>query len=296
MVGVSRGVDSAAQPQSRTSSTQLGSAPPHTPHPHIALCRSLELGASDALRRLSLDLNPSLGDAGACVLAAALRTAARLTSLSLRYSSCGPAGARALACALESPLCGLQALDLSGNALGAAGAAALARGARGSRTLRQLYLTDNGIGGGPLLPQSLGLIDSAVRDAVCEGEGALGQPLRAAGGDRGPPAHEASAVHAAVVEALELLGRALTDASCPLVCLRLDMNGVAAEDARALLPFVAASASAGGKAIEELLIDETLPRELFVALVVTAAAKAAVAAARGGGKAKKGGGVRRAST
>jgi hypothetical protein len=90
-------------------------------------------------------------------------------------------------------------------------------------------------------------------------------PLPLASSGRGEPA--AASPSDWTRAALALLGAALADARCPLVRVRLDACGVSGADAQALLPYVGRDLPLPRpKVVEELYVDETLPRALFVAL------------------------------
>merc|ERR1740130_1116292 len=92
---------------------------------------------------LKLDTN-QLGATGAVKLAAALKTNATVTSLSLGDNRIGDEGATKLAAILNKTK--LTNLNLGNNRLGPVGGAALAKGLKGNTTLQSLDLEENDIG------------------------------------------------------------------------------------------------------------------------------------------------------
>lgn len=311
------------------------------PEGAAALGQALMLGANSTLEILRLDLNPGIGDAGVAQLCRGLRTNRSLKRLTLGYCGVGPDGAAALASVLESPLCGLEKLDLMGNALGSEGLHMLATAAYRSKTLVDMNLRDNGIGSGTLIAHVAGKGGSAAGSAAGGAAGGTGSGIggagggestdslslgaagagsSAAGGAGGPAAPDtshtgvlamvsgtapppsragpggighasamvaslesalaeaAATTVAATKAALEELGRALQDPSVPLHSVDLEMNGLTAEEASALVPFIHENTK-----VQVLRVDTTLPADIFAVLCRSGAAK------KGGKKGKKGG-------
>lgn len=206
-----------------------------------ALGQALMLGANASLSSLNLDLNQGLGDSGVGALCRGLESNRLLKQLSLRYCGLGPGAAQSLTSVLRSPLTSLEILDLSGNHLGSPGLQTLALAARGSRSLQELRLSDNGIGGGSSLPElyatsavggsarssgssshndasaSVGSAAAAAADSstVNGKPQAPGASISSDSSDDSTTATATSSV-SAVAAALACLGEALQDTSCPL--------------------------------------------------------------------------------
>lgn len=117
-----------------------------TPDGCWALADALMMGANTSLLSLQLDINPSLGDAGALQLCEGLRSNSSLTKLQLSYCEVGADGAAALAEVLSMPTCALKSLDVSGNRLGSEGMLSLVSGLASNTKLEELNLADNNIG------------------------------------------------------------------------------------------------------------------------------------------------------
>ena len=90
-------------------------------------------------------LDSHIGDAGAVLLAEALKANTSLTSAYIANNGIGDAGAVALAMALKANT-SLTILYLDGNQIGDAGAIALAEALKVNKTLTTLYIYGNQIG------------------------------------------------------------------------------------------------------------------------------------------------------
>ena len=127
---------------------------------------------------------------------------------------------------------------------------------------------------------------AAAEAAAAEAAAAAAAGAAATSSGRGEPAAAVSPSDWTRA-ALALLGAALADARCPLSRVRIDACGVAAADAQVLLPYVGRDLPPPRpKVVDELYVDETLPRALFVALERTrfgSDAPVAAAAPRGAG-------------
>jgi len=109
----------------------------------------------------------NLGPAGASALAPALQQLTALTNLDLTGNNLGPAGASALAPALQQ-LIGMSQLYLNNNTIGPAGASALAPALQQLIGMSQLYFGDNNISDAgasalaPALQQLTALVDLSL--------------------------------------------------------------------------------------------------------------------------------------
>jgi len=290
-----------------------------------ALGESLMLGANRSLTSLKLDLNAGIGDEGVVALCKGLRTNRTLKKLSLGYCAVGVDGAEALAAVIASPLSGLEHLNLMGNHIGAEGCAIIARAAQVSKTLRELILRDNGIGGGTLITfvadragavrRALSAAATAPAAGGAGGSSVFSYPVpplphstsvgsagfRAGGasavaGGSSPtllapsvdPLSTMASVDAALSEAaasapahtkaaLEELGKALKEPTVPLCHVNLELNALRADEARVLIPYVKDNPK-----VAVLLVDTTLPTEVFAELCKTGIVKVRVGWERGG--------------
>ena len=254
-----------------------------------ALGDSLVLGANASLRTLRLDLNLGLGDEGVAALCRGLRSNRNLRVLTLSHCSLTERAAQSIATDfLASPLCILEALDLTGNALAAEGVFTLATAAARSKTLKELLFCDNQVGGGFLVAKGgMGAAAGSGAAAAAAGGGAGGAAAAgaAAGGDEAAAAAaaaddsessaQASRAAAGVADAIETtaaatrrallaLGEALQLPAdvCGLSRVSLEMNALTAEDATVLVPFCGAD----NAKLEMMKVDATLPPAIFVAL------------------------------
>jgi hypothetical protein len=252
-----------------------------------ALGDALMLGANASLRTLRLDLNLGLGDAGVAALCRGLRSNRNLRVLTLSHCSLTERAAQSIASDfLASPLCILEALDLTGNALAAEGTFTLAAAASRSKTLKELLLCDNQIGGGFLVAKggmggaaaAAGTAGAAVTAAAAAAAAAEAPAaVAAAGGEADDSESSAQAgraaagvadaiatTAAATRRALLALGEALQLPAdvCGLARVSLESNALTAEDATVLVPFCGAD----NKKLEMMKVDATLPPAVFVAL------------------------------
>jgi hypothetical protein len=260
-----------------------------------ALGGALVLGANASLRTLRLDLNLGLGDEGVAALCRGLRSNRNLRVLTLSHCSLTERAAQSIATDfLASPLCILEALDLTGNQLAAEGVFTLATAASRSKTLKELLFCDNQLGGGFLVAKS-GMAAAAtagagVGAAAAGGGAATGAAAGGAGSGSGGEADDsessgqAGRAAAGVADAIETtaastrrallaLGEALQLPAdvCALARVSLEMNALTAADATVLVPFCGAE----NTKLEMMKVDATLPPAIFVALwKVPAPAKA----------------------
>jgi len=226
-----------------------------TPAGCAALGSALVLGANASLRTLRLDMNGALRDEGVEALCRGLRSNRSLRVLTLAHCGLTERAAAVLATQwMASPLCVAEAFDLTGNKLGARGVQTLARAAATSKTLKELVLCDNQIGGG-FLEARAGM--ARAGGAAADPEGA-DQAARAAAA----VAEGIETTAAATKEALTALGEALASADCALARVSLEMNALTPADAAVLVPFCGPE----NKKIEMLKVDATLPPATFVAL------------------------------
>jgi hypothetical protein len=267
-----------------------------------ALGGALVLGANASLRTLRLDLNLGLGDEGVAALCRGLRSNRNLRVLTLSHCSLTERAAQSIAADfLASPLCILEALDLTGNQLAAEGVFTLATAASRSKTLKELLFCDNQLGGGFLVAKSGMAAAAAAAGAGAGAAGAAGAAtaVAAAGGgvgggggggggggeaDDSESSGQAGRAAAGVADAIETtaastrrallaLGEALQLPAdvCALARVSLEMNALTAEDATVLVPFCGAE----NTKLEMMKVDATLPPAIFVALwKVPAPAKA----------------------
>ena len=255
-----------------------------------ALGDSLVLGANASLRTLRLDLNLGLGDEGVAALCRGLRSNRNLRVLTLSHCSLTERAAQSIATDfLASPLCILEALDLTGNQLAAEGVFTLATAASRSKTLKELLFCDNQLGGGFLVAKS-GMAAAAAgaaggaAAAAAAGGGAAAAAGGGGGGGGGSSGGEADdsessgqaaraaagvgdaieTTAAATRRALLALGEALQLPAdvCGLSRVSLEMNALTAEDATVLVPFCGAD----NAKLEMMKVDATLPPAIFVAL------------------------------
>jgi hypothetical protein len=212
-----------------------------------ALGDALCLGANTTLLSLALDCNEAIGDEGVAGLARGLTTNRALKMLSLAACSIGPRGAAALGAALKSPLCVLEKIDLSGNAIGAEGLLALAEGAAASKTLQALVLSNCTIAGGCGSGAAAAAASNAATPAA-----AAATPSESKGGegDAAPPPLGK--------RALLTLGAALRETVCGLNSVDLDANPLSAGDADVLVPFL----EGNGKVVS-FRVPVTLPPDRF---------------------------------
>ena len=253
-----------------------------------ALGSSLMLGANASLRTLRLDLNLGLGDEGVAALCRGLRSNRNLRVLTLSHCSLTERAAQSIATDfLASPLCILEALDLTGNQLAAEGVFTLATAASRSKTLKELLFCDNQLGGGFLVAKG-GMASAAAAGGAgaAAGGGAAAAAAAAAGAgaaaaaapgeaDDSESSGQAGRAAAGVADAIETtaastrrallaLGEALQLPAdvCALARVSLESNALTAEDASVLVPFCGAE----NTKLEMMKVDATLPPAIFVAL------------------------------
>ena len=238
----------------------------------VSLGESLMLGANASLRTLRLDLNAGIGDEGVGHLCRGLRSNRNLKVLTLAHCGLTPASADIIAKEwLSSFLCTAEAIDLSGNKLGAEGLARLSAAALKSKTLKELILVDNAIGGSFLETRS----EITRSNGVGGGGGGGGGGGLIANKESGSDDIEGSIQASEMAEkvaasmlttakataiALTALGEALLSTECALSRVSLEMNALTPADASVLLPYCSPE---NNKKIEMLKVDATLPPEIF---------------------------------
>ena len=246
-----------------------------TPYGCFLLGEALSLGGSQHLTTLRLDLNAGIGDEGIIQLCRGLRTNRTLQTLTLSYCKLGPASGAALAEVISSPLSALTTLILSGNQLGSEGLSYIAKAAQVSKTLKELDLRDNEIGGGTIYPSLSAGSTSVAAGAGMPGSSSVGIVLapKVAEGLHGTGtalmgalSESVRVASASTRAALEELGKALLDPTPPLCSVMLDLNCLAADEAIVLVPYVQGNAK-----VQAFTVDTTLPAELFKALFKSAA-------------------------
>jgi hypothetical protein len=95
-------------------------------------------------------------------------------------------------------------------------------------------------------------------------------------------ADAASSAVASSKAALEELGRVLADPAVPLNSVDLEMNGLTAEEAAVLVPFMT-----GNTKVQVLKVDTSLPSEIFAVLCRSGVASKGGKKKKGAGKKKK---------
>jgi hypothetical protein len=238
----------------------------------VSLGESLMLGANASLRTLRLDLNPGIGDEGVGHLCRGLRSNRNLKVLTLAHCGLTSVAAEVISKEwLASFLCSAEAIDLSGNKLGAEGLALLSAAASKSKTLKELILVDNAIGGSFLETRSE--IARASSSSLGGGGAGGGMINKESGSDDTEGSIQASEMAEKVASnmvttakstaiALTALGEALMSTGCALSRVSLEMNALTAADAAVLLPYC----SPENKKLEMLKVDASLPPEIFVQL------------------------------
>lgn len=215
-----------------------------------ALGAALTLGANASVANLSISHNRLIGDEGVVELAKGLRTNRNLKQLSLAFCSLTPASAHTLSGVMLGSLSILEVLDVSGNNLGSEGLLVLAEAARKSKTLQELRLSDNAIGGAkpqPPAPASTSSSEAAADSATAP---ELTEEELEATMD----------IHS---RALRCLGKAVSEPSCRLVRVDLRFNPLTPTDATTLLPYLRPDTN---KKCEMFLIDYSLPKDAFAGI------------------------------
>ena len=110
------------------------------------LGHGLAEGGNTTLKKLSLDHNPGIGDAGCRGLCEGLRTNSSLEALGLEFCGIGPDGARRIAQVIYTPTCKLKTIRLMGNKILRQGFVNLAMGLKKNETVQVLDVGDNEIG------------------------------------------------------------------------------------------------------------------------------------------------------
>jgi Ran GTPase-activating protein (RanGAP) involved in mRNA processing and transport len=245
----------------------------------VSLGESLMLGANASLRTLRLDLNPGISDEGVAHLCRGLRSNRNLKVLTLAHCGLTSSAAEILSKEwLASFLCTAEAIDLSGNKLGAEGLTLLSTAALKSKTLKELILVDNAIGGSFLETRNEITNGNNIGGGGGRGSGLGG---KVEGGisnkENGSDDFEGSVQAGEMAEkvalsivttakataiALHALGTALNSTECALARVSLEMNALTPADASILIPYC----SPENKKLEMLKVDATLPPEIFASL------------------------------
>ena len=254
------------------------------PEGAATLGNALMLGGNTSLLSLSLDCN-LLGDVGTRLLCRGLLTNRSLKRLSLASVGMGESGAFEIASYINSSLCVLEALDLSGNNIGVAGLQSLSVSALYSKTLVELTLCNCGLSSRrqeTLIAADLALaIATGGSDAIASATAAAAATATTTTDTLTTNAVATAAAAAVVVvtaAAFDALGRALASTDCALGSVDLDGNPMNEADAAALIPYL----TAPPPKVTKLIVPKTLKSETFIALFRNVVAKA-----KKGGKAKK---------
>ena len=272
-----------------------------------SLGASLVLGACATLIYLNLDLNRDIGDAGVRGLCRGLASNNTLKRLSLAGCGMGPEGAEEVAAVVNAHSCVLEAIDLSGNDIQLSGLRSLAVAASYSRTLQELLLCNCALssrcaGDDEALALMKAMKLAAAGGAGGEGSGggssgggggasgsgggggnssgsgggggsnSLGSasPGAASGGGEGASGFAVGASAQLLgTQAFAALGTALASVDCALGRVDLEGNPMTAEDAEALIPFLASNPAK----VTLLRVPVTLSKAHFIALFRNVVAK-----------------------
>lgn len=240
-----------------------------------------------ALEKLDL-MGNALGSEGLHMLATAAYRSKTLVDMNLRDNGigsgtliahvAGKAGGGAAGGAAASAAAGGSGGGLGGAgggestdslSLGAAGAGSGAAGGAGGPAGSAPDTSHTGV---------LAMVSGTAPPPSRAGPGGIGHASAMVASLESALAEAAATTVAATKAALEELGRALQDPSVPLHSVDLEMNGLTAEEASALVPFMHENTK-----VQVLRVDTTLPADIFAVLCRSGAAK------KGGKKGKKGG-------
>jgi len=263
----------------------------------IQLCRGLRTNRT--LRTLTLGYC-NIGPAGAAAIAAVLGSSlSSLEKIGLMGNSLGSEGLYILAQAAARSKTLLQ-LNLRDNGIGS--------GTLISHVAMRPPVLFASVASGPGASadaHGAGAAAGAGGDSAGSASGATGSvgaagrpPITAtAVGPAGPtglaPLSMGSAFEAALADAatsavasskgaLEELGRVLADPAVPLNSVDLEMNGLTAEEAAVLVPFMT-----GNTKVQVLKVDTSLPSEIFAVLCRSGVASKGGKKKKGAGKKKK---------
>jgi hypothetical protein len=237
------------------------------------------LGSSlSSLEKIGL-MGNSLGSEGLYILAQAAARSKTLLQLNLRDNGIG-SGTLISHVAMRPPA--LIASAASG--AGAAGAAAYAHGigaaaGAGGASAGGASGASGSVGaaGRPPITAS---VDTAG-SAAASGPTGLA-PLSMGLAFEAALADAATSAVASSKAALEELGRVLADPAVPLNSVDLEMNGLTAEEAAVLVPFMT-----GNTKVQVLKVDTSLPSEIFAMLCRSGVASKGGKKKKGAGKKKK---------
>jgi hypothetical protein len=231
-----------------------------------AIGNALMLGGNTSLLSLSLDCN-AFGNTGTRLLCRGLLTNRSLKRLSLASVDMREDGAFEVASYVNSSLCVLEALDLSGNNIGIAGLQALSVSAQYSKTLVELTLYNCGLSSRAVGTQAA----AGLAIALSNGGGASSAEAVNSAVSGSSDLNTASSDAAALASsAFDALGRALASPDCALGAVDLDGNPMNEADAAALIPHLAAAPAK----VTKFIVPKTLKTETFVALFRNVVAKA----------------------
>ena len=240
------------------------------PEGAAALGNALMLGGNTSLLSLSLDCNP-LGDVGTRLLCRGLLTNRSLRRLSLASVGMREHGAFEIAAYINSSLCVLEALDLSGNNIGVAGLNSLSVSALYSKTLVELTLCNCGLSSRRQESQAIADLALALAtggsDAIAS---ATATSKAAAATEKAEATDTLTSAVEVTAAAFDALGRALASTDCALGSVDLDGNPMNEADAAALIPYMTAPPIK----VTKLIVPKTLKSESFIALFRNVVAKA----------------------
>lgn len=218
-----------------------------------ALGSALMLGGNTSLLSLSLDCNV-IGYVGTRLLCRGLLTNRVLKRLSLASVDMCEDGAFEVASYINSSLCVLEALDLSGNNIGLAGLQSLSVSALYSKTLVELTLCNCGL--------SSRVIDSQSAGNLLALPSGPGGPDASAASKAGTETDNHPAAGTPGSTAFDSLGRALASPDCALGAVDLDGNPMNEADAASLLHHL----QAVPVKVTKLIVPKTLTSATFAAL------------------------------
>ncbi len=247
------------------------------PEGAAALGNALMLGGNTSLLSLSLDCN-LLGDVGTRLLCRGLLTNRSLKRLSLASVGMRENGAFEIAAYINSSLCVLEALDLSGNNIGVAGLKSLSVSALYSKTLVELTLCNCGLSSRGQESQAVADLalalatggSDAIVSATATSKAATATAAAAAAAEAESATDTLTTAVEVTAAAFDALGRALASTDCALGSVDLDGNPMNEADAAALIPYMTAPPIK----VTKLIVPKTLKSESFIALFRNVVAKA----------------------
>lgn len=244
-----------------------------------------------ALERIDL-MGNALGSEGLFIMARAATTSKTLVELNLRDNGIG--SGTLIAHVASRDAAQAAAAAASGKAAGGAGA----EGGDGAAAGAGDSAAASSSAAGPKPGSSSSSSSSSSAAAGAGASSSAGGAGGAAGGTGGGAfssmsggfskgldaalAEAASKAVEATKTALEELGRVLAEPAVPLHSVDLEMNGLTAEEASALVPYMKDNTK-----VQMLKVDTSLPSEIFAVLCRSKVASKGKKGKKGGGKKKK---------